>query len=197
MNVRIAPLISCAALTDEVECYALAFLLQCRFQCRRVDKYWLIITVDESRRIDRNSKISELVSKAPQVFHCLIHCHELTPKRGIIHCSFLLGITVHRIIVQNYNEAIPRLPRQRLSCMVSVHKATNCESISKWLIHVGWKGLSDLFARRGIYQVSPILAMKGIHVYVWFTHIKHHIIIHVFLDICEDMEECLKVPLSW
>ena len=131
MNVCSVPFNSRTALTDEVECNAFTFLFQCIFRNQQVDKDQIIITVDESRPIYRNDNHVELVLKSPQLFLYLIHCHELTPKRGIIHCSFLLGITVHRIIVQNYNEAIPRLPRQRLSCMVSVHKATNCESISK------------------------------------------------------------------
>ena len=87
MNVYSVPLISRAALTDEVECYALNFLHQYRFQRRRVDKDRLVITVYEIRPIERNSKHAEIVSKALRLFHCLLHCHELTPKQASLHCS--------------------------------------------------------------------------------------------------------------
>ena len=39
--------------------------------------------------------------------------------------------------------------------------------------------------------------MKEIHVNVWFTWIKHHLGIHMFLDICKYMEDLLKVLLLW
>ena len=110
----------------------------------------------------------------------------LIPDMLVSTVVFFL-IPVDSIIFQNYNEASPLPPCQRLSCMVSFHKETNLESISKLLRHVGWKSLPDFFMQIGIYRVSPILAMKGIHVYVWFTWIEHHISIHVFLDICEYM----------
>ena len=169
INVQSLPLVRRSDLTDEVEWYALTFILQCRFRSQRFYKDWMIVTVDESRPIYRNSKHAELVSKALQVFYWLIHCHKLTPKRASLHCRLLLGIPVDRSIVQHGNEDIPWPPRQRLSCMFSFHKETNCEAISKCMRHVGWKSLPNFFTRRGIDRVAPILAMKGIHVNVWFT----------------------------
>ena len=108
MNVLSEPIISREALTDEVECYALKFLLQYRFRRRQVDKDRLIITVDERRTIDRNAKHIELVSKAPQLFCCLIHCNELTTKRASLHCSLILGMPVDWSIVQHDNESRPK-----------------------------------------------------------------------------------------
>ena len=74
MNVHNDPLIIRITLTDEVECYALTFLLQCRFWRRQVEKYQLIITVDEIRHIDRNVRKVELASKSLQLFRPLVHC---------------------------------------------------------------------------------------------------------------------------
>ena len=79
--------------------------------------------------------------------------------------------------------------------MVSVHKSTNREAISKWLRHAAWKSITDFFTQRGLDQVASILVMKGIRANVWFTQIEHHLSTHVFLDICEDMEELLKLLL--
>ena len=67
-------------------------------------------------------------SKASQVFRFLLHFHELTPKRTILQCSLLLVILVDRSIVRRDNESIPQPLRQRISCMVSVHKEANRES---------------------------------------------------------------------
>ena len=157
MNVHNEPLIIRVALTDEVECYALNFLLQCRFCRRQVEKDELIITVDEIWHIERNAKHVELASKAPELFCPLSHCHEHTPKHASQHCSLLLVIPIDNIIFQYDNEASPILPRLVLSCMFSVHKSTNHESISKWLRRVWWKSLFDLFTQRVIDLVSPIL----------------------------------------
>ncbi len=122
MNFSYTQNLCCRCLTYSMVCTRVMFLLQCGYWC--VCYYWLVITENIARSLNRNSKHPKLISNGLQHFNTYSHCNKLWSEGRGLYCALWLRIPDKRSTNKvDYN-----------SCMQAAHNfISSMICINKWI----------------------------------------------------------------
>ena len=163
----------------------------------RIVQHWLIIVINKLWFSYWYAKHSQLLSKSTSVLRTLLQCYKLTSKGACLAWGFLLWMPVDGRTVQENNVPTSWSSCHSLTSMSRVHKNSHYKWDSKWIWHVRWDFLLQIYSWIRVYGVRPILFLERVHINLWNCWLEYKFRAHVIFQIIKHMKDLLHMSLAW